>query len=123
MTEDQHHDLTGPRAAEDEAHESARLAGLRRHFDRTDLGRQIARAERVEPTGTTMMVGITIRLPTATLDAARAMAAEDGVKVTALLREWVEERVAGRVDDDAVVPVADLRRLIAQATRGDAERP
>ncbi|MET0435200.1 MAG: hypothetical protein ABW025_13635 [Cellulomonas sp.] len=63
------------------------------------------------------MVGITIRLPQTTLDAARAVADEEGVKVTALLRAWVEQRLAERVDDRTVVPVADLRRLIARAAR------
>jgi hypothetical protein len=59
------------------------------------------------------MVGIAIRLPVVTLDAARAIAHGEGVKVTAMLREWIDQRVAERVDDEQVVAVADLRRLIA----------
>ncbi|PVU81974.1 hypothetical protein DDP54_01930 [Cellulomonas sp. WB94] len=59
------------------------------------------------------MVGIAIRLPVATLDAARQIANDEGVKVTAMLREWIDQRVAERVDDARVVTVADLRRLIA----------
>ena len=59
------------------------------------------------------MVGIAIRLPVATLDAARLIAHDEGVKVTAMLREWIDQRVAERVDDARVVTVADLRRLIA----------
>jgi len=59
------------------------------------------------------MVGIAIRLPVATLDAARLIAHDEGVKVTAMLREWIDQRVAERVDDARVVSVADLRRLIA----------
>jgi len=59
------------------------------------------------------MVGIAIRLPVATLDAARQIAGDEGVKVTAMLREWIDQRVAERVDDARVVSVADLRRLIA----------
>lgn len=59
------------------------------------------------------MVGIAIRLPVATLDAARLIAQDEGVKVTAMLREWIDQRVAERVDDARVVSVADLRRLIA----------
>lgn len=89
---------------------------LRRHYDRTDTSADLASAELVEP-GDNRMVGITIRLPQATLDAAREVADEDGVKVTALLREWVEQRLAERVDDRTVVPVAELRRLIARARR------
>jgi hypothetical protein len=63
------------------------------------------------------MVGIAIRLPVATLDAARAIALGEGVKVTAMLREWIDQRVAERVDDERVVSVADLRRLIAHRAR------
>lgn len=59
------------------------------------------------------MVGIAIRLPAATLDAARLIAHEEGIKVTAMLREWIDQRVAERVDDARVVSVGDLRRLIA----------
>jgi hypothetical protein len=89
---------------------------LRRHYDRTDTSAELASAEPVEP-GEGRMVGITIRLPQATLDAARAVADEEGVKVTALLRAWVEQRLAERVDDRSMVPVADLRRLNARAAR------
>lgn len=59
------------------------------------------------------MVGIAIRLPVATLDVARLIALDEGVKVTAMLREWIDQRVAERVDDARVVSVGDLRRLIA----------
>ena len=59
------------------------------------------------------MVGIAIRLPVATLDAARLIAHDEGVKVTAMLRDWIDQRVAERVDDARVVSVGDLRRLIA----------
>lgn len=44
------------------------------------------------------MVGITVRLPAATLDAARALAGAQGVKVTTLVREWIEQRVAERAE-------------------------
>lgn len=90
---------------------------LRAYYDTTDVSAELAHAELVEPAGGATMVGITIRLPVATLDAARTIARDDGVKVTALLREWVEQRVAERVDDTTVVPVAELRRLIARAAR------
>ena len=44
------------------------------------------------------MVGIAIRLPVATLDAARLIAHDEGVKVTAMLREWIDQRVADTVE-------------------------
>jgi len=63
------------------------------------------------------MVGITVRLPASTLDAARSIARKDGVKVTALLRQWIEQNVAEGADDSQMVPVAELKRLIARSAR------
>ncbi len=51
-----------------------------------------------------------------TLNAARAVAGQRGIKVTALLREWVEQQLADQVDDTRTIPVAELRRLIAHAS-------
>ncbi|WP_158372449.1 hypothetical protein [Cellulosimicrobium cellulans] len=53
------------------------LRRLRRHYDRADTSAELATAELVEP-GENRMVGITIRLPQSTLDAARAVADEEG---------------------------------------------
>jgi len=39
-----------------------------------------------------------------------------GVKVTALIRDWVEQQLADNTDDQRVVSVAELRRLIAHAS-------
>jgi len=39
------------------------------------------------------------------------------MKVTALIREWVEQQVAAPSDDTRVVPVAELQRLIARSAR------
>jgi len=36
------------------------------------------------------------------------------VKVTALLRRWIEQNVAEGTDEEQVVPVAELKRLIAR---------
>lgn len=90
---------------------------LRRYYDSADTSAEIERAQLDDSTPGQRMVGITIRLPVATLDAARAVARQEGVKVTALLRDWVEQRVGGGVGDDAVVPVSELRRVIAHAAR------
>ncbi len=54
--------------------------------------------------------------PASTLNTARALAADRGVKVTALIREWVEQQLADNTDDQRVVSVAELRRLIAHAS-------
>ena len=88
---------------------------LRRHYDGADTSSDLERAELDTTVVTEPMVGITIRLSAATLDAARVLADEQGLRVTALLRAWIEERVAEHADDTRVVPVAALKRLIAKS--------
>jgi len=88
---------------------------LRRHYDDAETSPDLERAELDTNVVTEPMVGITIRLSAATLDAARSLASEQGVRVTALLREWIEERVAEHADDTRVVPVAALKHLIAKS--------
>lgn len=88
---------------------------LRSHYDGTDTSPNLERAEFDTTVVAEPMAGITIRLAAATLDAARVLASERGVRVTALLREWIEERVAEQADDTRVVPVAALKRLIAKS--------
>lgn len=39
----------------------------------------------------------------------------DGIKVTALMREWVEAGMADAAADDAVVSVRELRHALASA--------
>jgi len=47
---------------------------------------------------------------------ARVLAEQRGVKVTALIRQWVEQNLAEQIDDRRVVSVSELRRLIAHAS-------
>ena len=88
---------------------------LRRHYDEADTSPNLERAELDTTIVVEPMAGITIRLSSATLDAARVLANERGLRVTALLREWIEERVAEHAEDTRVVPVAALKRLIAKS--------
>lgn len=96
---------------------TADLDALREHYDRTDTSVELEHAELDTTIVTEPMVGITIRLPASTLDAARGIARKDGVKVTALLRQWIEQNVAGGTDGDQMVSVAELKRLIARTAR------
>jgi hypothetical protein len=96
---------------------TADLDALRQHYDTTDASVELERAELDTALVAEPMVGITVRLPASTLDAARAIARKDGVKVTALLRQWIEQNVAEGTDDDQMVPVAELKRLIARSAR------
>ena len=96
---------------------TADLDALRQHYDNTDTSVELEKAELDATLVAEPMVGITVRLPASTLDAARAIARKDGVKVTALLRQWIEQNVAEGADDDQMVPVAELKRLIARTAR------
>ena len=96
---------------------TADLDALREHYDNTDTSAELEKAELDTTIVGETMVGITIRLPASTLDAARVIARKDGVKVTALLRQWIEQNVAEGADDNQMVPVAELKRLIARTAR------
>ena len=96
---------------------TADLDALRQHYDKTDASAELEKAELDITIVGEPMVGITIRLPASTLDAARVIARKDGVKVTALLRRWIEQNVAEGADDEQMVPVAELKRLIARTAR------
>ena len=96
---------------------TADLDALRQHYDNTDTSVELEKAELDTTFVAEPMVGITVRLPASTLDSARAIARKDGVKVTALLRQWIEQNVAEGTDDDQMVPVAALKRLIARTAR------
>ena len=88
---------------------------LRRHYDDADTSPDLKCAALDTTVVAEPMAGITIRLSSATLDSARVLANERDVRVTALLREWIEERVAEQADDTRVVPVAALKHLIAKS--------
>ncbi|HEY3549244.1 MAG TPA: hypothetical protein VGK17_24485 [Propionicimonas sp.] len=96
---------------------TADLDALRMHYDEADTSAELEKAQLDTTTVGEPMVGITIRLPASTLDAARVIARKDGVKVTALLRQWIEQSVAEGADDEQMVPVAELKRLIARTAR------
>jgi len=95
--------------------DDATARDLRSHYDVADTSPDLERAVLDTTVAAEPMAGITIRLSTATLDAARVLANERGLRVTTLLREWIEERVAEHADDTRVVPVAALKHLIAKS--------
>ncbi len=99
---------------------TADLDALREHYDNTDTSIELEKAELDASVVAEPMVGITVRLPASTLDAARAIARKEGLKVTALLRQWIEQNVAEGADDNQTVRVSELRRLIARAA-GDRQ--
>lgn len=96
---------------------------LRAYYDTHDTTAELERAEFDESVVAEPMVGITIRLPATTLDAAREVARERGIKVTALLRDWIEQNLGDdAVGDDRLVSVRDLKTLIAQKSHATPRR-
>lgn len=93
------------------------LDALREHYDHADTSAELEKAKLDESVISEPMVGITIRLPATALDAARDVARERGIKVTALLREWIEQNLGGEADDDRLVSVRDLKSFIAQKSK------
>lgn len=69
------------------------LKELREYYDNTDTSAEIADAELDDEIVTAPMVGITVRLPAEVLQRVRERAAQENIKTTALIRQWVEERI------------------------------
>ena len=92
------------------------LSELAEHYDNTDLAEHIAQATWEEPEPVAEpMVTYAIRLPKPVIDALRSAAAARGVKVTTLMREWLEERlVQAEAKPDAAIPVSALLALVAE---------
>ena len=95
-----------------------KLEGLRDLYDVTDTAESVERArwdERVVGPDE-VMVSTSMRLPRSLMQRVRERAAEAGVPATALMRQWVLDRLEAG-EDEVVVPVADLKRLIAERAR------
>jgi hypothetical protein len=98
--------------------DKSKLEELRDFYDTTDTAGSVERAtwdERVVGPDE-VMVSTSIRLPRSLMQRVRERAAAAGVPATALMRQWVLDRLEAGADDE-VVPVADLRRLIAERAR------
>lgn len=96
---------------------------LRDYYDNTDLSDLIDNAEETDlgdHVGPGSMTAFTVRLPRQVLQSVRAIAQRDGVTTGAALRTIIEQSVAEQSSDDAVVSVAELRRLISTARRSEA---
>ena len=70
-----------------------KLKELRSYYDNTSLTAEIAEAELNTEVVDSPMIGITVRMPAAVLQGVREAAANEGVKTTALIRRWIEERL------------------------------
>ena len=96
---------------------------LAHYYDTNDFSHEAAESTVEEsPSRTAPVVepmdSFTVRLPVSLLDKVRSLAAEKGLPTGAMLRNIIQNAVAGETDDDATVSVAELRRLIATADKG-----
>lgn len=93
------------------------LNEIAEHYDTTDISQEIAEAdlERHEPLSSDeVMIVSSIRLSKSTMDKVRAAAAEVGVKPTALIRSWIEEKLGS---SEAAAPSAPTMAAWVKVTR------
>lgn len=91
---------------------------MRDFYDTADTAESVERAQwdqRVVGPDE-VMVPTSIRLLRSLMQRVRECAAEAAVPATALMRQWVLDRLEAG-EDDEVVKVADLKRLIAKQDR------
>jgi CopG antitoxin of type II toxin-antitoxin system len=101
-----------------------KLRDLTEHYDTTDLAEHINEATWEEPeTVREPMVTYALRLPKPVIDRLRAAADSREIKVSTLMREWLEERLTlERADSEATVPVSALLALVAERATGRTPR-
>ncbi|MCL2780052.1 MAG: BrnA antitoxin family protein [Actinomycetia bacterium] len=92
-----------------------KLKQLRDYYDNTDVSDEMERAELVAAPEE-ILVSTSLRLSTSTLAKVRALAKQAGVPATALMREWIEDRV-NSTPDSLIVNVVDLERFISVSAR------
>lgn len=92
---------------------------MREYYDRTDTSAELERAELEQPERVAEpMVTYALRLPTPVLDEVRATAERRGVKVSALMRGWLEERLGSESGGQGrVVSVDEILAFVAQRAR------
>jgi predicted DNA binding CopG/RHH family protein len=90
-----------------------KLEELREYYDNASLPESVERSSRDDHVTDEVMVSTSIRLPRSLMEQVRQHAEAAGIPATTLIRQWVIDRVTASTDD-AVVSVADLKRLIAE---------
>lgn len=97
---------------------------LREYYDNTDTSVLLADAVPEQPEKTAeAMVTYAVRLPKPVLDALRAAADKSDMRVSALIRTWLEERLAREsAGQDKVVAVDDILALVAERSRSTGGR-
>ena len=91
---------------------------LRDHYDGTDMSGAIGQAVREDPVDE-VLVSTSIRLTKTVMDRVRTHADLAGVPATALMRQWITDRLDAP-QGQAVVTVSDLEQFIAARARTGA---
>lgn len=89
---------------------------LREYYDNTDTSVELEHATLEQPDTTTEpMVTYALRLPKPVLDGLREAADSRNVRVSSLMRDWLEQRLATEATSESkVVSVDDLLALVAE---------
>jgi hypothetical protein len=93
-----------------------RIRQLADYYNNADLSENIEQAQWEEPEpASEPMVTYALRLPKPVIDRLRDAARQRGVKVSTLMREWLEERLTLQAENaHASVPVSALLALVAE---------
>ncbi len=94
------------------------MDGLRGYYDQTDMSEAIGQAVPEGPVDE-VLVSTSSRLTKTVMDRVRAHADLAGVPATALMRQWITDRLDA-AQGQAVVTVSDLEQLIAARARTGA---
>lgn len=92
---------------------------LREYYDNTDTSAELEQATPEQPDTTAEpMVTYALRLPQPVLDGLREAAEARNVRVSTLMRDWLEQHLATETTSESrVVAVEDILALIAERGR------
>jgi hypothetical protein len=93
-----------------------RIERLAEQYGTADVSADIERADYDDRIVAEPMVTTSLRLPKSTMDALRAVAAEERTRPTALMREWIEQHLSARAlpAHEVVIPVSAVRDLVTE---------
>ncbi len=101
-----------------------RITELAAYADTHDLSTELEQAHREDTTDSDPMVTTSLRLPKSLLDWVRDQAAAEGLRPTALIRRWIEQRRDGT--EGLAERVRRLEEIVLPGQRSsrwtDAER-
>lgn len=91
------------------------------YYETHDTADSMADAELITEPASNPMVTTSLRLPLPVMSELRSVARARGVKVTQLIREWVEERLAATIaTGDQTISVSALLAFVTEQTRKSA---